>query len=312
MANSVTIVEANPLYLNGVGQTYEYDLNLDQINTDFQVRAAVTNKINVVTGLLLQGATSAVITLKSGTGKARKFTLSQNQYLPIFYQARLSEALIIQTDTATTSVIVQVMHISKVLLNAFMPLLAGGGSGGGSGGSSFNGVLAASEAHIGLVTGSTAIVSANFTRPADTSVYAIGDLIANSTTAGSVVPMSFDIARINDGPLSIRAARIEKTGTSITNAAARVHLYRTSPTVTNGDNGVWLSTKSGYLGALDVVIDKAFSDGAKGRGVPTTGAEIIALPTSGAKTIFGLLEARNTYTPGNAEVWTVELEAFRD
>jgi hypothetical protein len=35
------------------------------------------------------------------------------------------------------------------------------------------------------------IVSARFTRPSDTTAYASGDLVANSTTAGSVVPMSF-------------------------------------------------------------------------------------------------------------------------
>jgi hypothetical protein len=32
-----------------------------------------------------------------------------------------------------------------------------------------------------------ALASASFTRPADTTAYASGDLVANSTTAGSVV-----------------------------------------------------------------------------------------------------------------------------
>ena len=35
--------------------------------------------------------------------------------------------------------------------------------------------------------------SQSFTRPGDTTPYASGDLVANSTTAGSVVPLTFTI-----------------------------------------------------------------------------------------------------------------------
>ena len=36
------------------------------------------------------------------------------------------------------------------------------------------------------------IVTATLTRPADTTAYASGDLVANSTTAGSVTPLTFN------------------------------------------------------------------------------------------------------------------------
>ena len=57
------------------------------------------------------------------------------------------------------------------------------------------------------------IATASFTRPADTTAYASGDLVANSTTAGSVIPMTFVIRPENRGSM-IRRARIKKSGTS--------------------------------------------------------------------------------------------------
>jgi hypothetical protein len=76
------------------------------------------------------------------------------------------------------------------------------------------------------VGGFTARPSATFTRPADTNVYASGDLVANSTTAGSVAPMAFTIGRdaLGKGGM-VRRVRLRKSGTSITNASFRLHLY---------------------------------------------------------------------------------------
>lgn len=41
----------------------------------------------------------------------------------------------------------------------------------------------------GDASGAVALIAASFTRPADTAAYAVGDLVANSTTAGSVAAM---------------------------------------------------------------------------------------------------------------------------
>jgi hypothetical protein len=110
--------------------------------------------------------------------------------------------------------------------------------------------------------------SANFTRPADTTAYASGDLVANSTTVGSVVPLTFSPCTKGAGrSAQIRRVRISKTGTSITNTTVRVHLFNVLPTVsTNGDNGaITIATgAAGYLGQVDVVINQAFTDGAAG------------------------------------------------
>lgn len=151
--------------------------------------------------------------------------------------------------------------------------------------------------------------SANFTRPSDTTAYASGDLVANSTTAGSVTPMSWPVSRVAGSGGMIRRARIRKSGTGITNASFRLHLYSVAPTAANGDNGAWsTSGAANYLGAIDVTVDKAFTDGAAGNGAPNAGSEI----NFTSDTVYGLLEARGAYPPASAEVFTVDLEVLRN
>lgn len=154
----------------------------------------------------------------------------------------------------------------------------------------------------GLITATGTI-----TRPADTTAYASGDLVANSTTAGSVTPLSFDLARNKAGSGTIQRVVIRKSGTGVTNSSFRVHFYESAPSVTNGDNGDWVSTASGYIGNVDVAVDKAFSDGAAGSGVP--GAPIRFKAGAGSKKIYALVEARGAYTPASAEVLTVAVQA---
>lgn len=152
-------------------------------------------------------------------------------------------------------------------------------------------------------------VTASFTRPNDTTAYTAADLVANSTTAGSVVPMTFSFADWLQGGM-IRRARIIKSGTSTTNALFDLHLYRVSTmTFANGDNGAWSTDKaSDYTGRISVSVDKAFTDGAMGVGVPVSGTEI----NFGAAAYYGVLEARAAYTPSANEVFTVSLEVIFD
>lgn len=162
------------------------------------------------------------------------------------------------------------------------------------------------------VAGVVSRPTATFTRPADTTAYAVGDLVANSTTAGSVTPLQFTVARSAAGSGMIRRARIRKTGTNVTNAIFRLHLYNVSPTASNGDNGAWLTNQAAeYVGSFDLTLDKAFTDGAAGNGIPSVGFEVNFKLPSGT-VLFGLLEARAVYTPASAEVFLVELEVLQN
>lgn len=165
-----------------------------------------------------------------------------------------------------------------------------------------------------LAVGTIANPSDTFTRPADTTAYASGDLVANSTTSGSVLPLTFNVARNTGGSLMVRRARLRKSGAGITNASFRLHLFRAAPaTVTNGDNGAFsVSGVADYLGAIDITVDRAFTDGASGHGVPVVGSDICVKLGAGVSTIRGLLEARGAYTPGSAEVFAVELDVLQN
>lgn len=162
------------------------------------------------------------------------------------------------------------------------------------------------------VAGVLATPSASFTRPADTAPYAAGDLVANSTTAGSVTPMSWTVALAAGGTFSIAAARIRSSSTSLTNASYRVHLYASAPTPSNGDNGTWLTDDvADYLGAIDVTLDRAFTDGSFGVGTPI-GRPYIHTDLPSGTTVRGLVEARAARTPASGEVITVTLEVLQN
>lgn len=161
-------------------------------------------------------------------------------------------------------------------------------------------------------------ISASFVRPSDTTAYAAGDLVANSTTAGSVIPLAFaNVVRTAGDCLRIERVRIEKSSTSLTNASFRLHLFEASPTPTVGDNGVYnsagvLATNNvlNMVGTFPVTMIWSGSDGAMGIGVPTTGSGATASPTSGT-TLFGLLEVTAAYTPVSGETFYVVLEGYR-
>lgn len=159
------------------------------------------------------------------------------------------------------------------------------------------------------------IPSASFSRPADTTAYASGDLVANSTTAGQVAPLSWAAARNLGGSGLIRRARLRKSGLTVTAASFRLHLYAASPTCANGDNGVWSTNQATYLGSLDLDMSgsngRVFTDGAEVIGIPNVGSEISFALASG-QTIYGLLEARGAYTPASGETFTVDLEIHQN
>lgn len=151
--------------------------------------------------------------------------------------------------------------------------------------------------------------SATFTRPADTTAYSIGDLVANTTTAGSVTPLSFQLGNMfAQGAFRLTRVRISKSGTTATNANFRLHLYQSSPVCANGDNGAWSTSKAAdWLGNVDVTSMLAFTDGCCGTGSAAAGSELFVRLSAGS-IVYGLLEAKAAYTPANAETFTVTLE----
>src|SRR6266566_5156773 len=97
---------------------------------------------------------------------------------------------------------------------------------------------------------SIVVAQASFNRPADTNAYSSGDLVANSTTAASVVPLSFTAALTSGGSFIIRRARLMKSDLSVINAKFVLHLYGADPSassgIATGDNGAWSTKEATY------------------------------------------------------------------
>ena len=140
---------------------------------------------------------------------------------------------------------------------------------------------------------------ASFTRPADTTAYGAGDLVANSTTAGSVVPMDFKFVGPSVGGWLSSVQMTHSTAT-VANSTFRLWLMSALPTVTNGDNGALAGiTAANVIGTVALTVDQAagFAHGL------TLVARGVWIPPR----CWGLLQATAAYAPGNAEVFRLAL-----
>ena len=166
---------------------------------------------------------------------------------------------------------------------------------------------------------------ATFNRPADAVAYAVGDLIANSTTAASVTPLSFTAGRF-DAQGVLRNANILVTSIRlIANTGAPAILPRASlyglagPFAAAGypaDNAV-LRGATGALTQSALELEQIVGDvsawtqaGASLAYADIIPAVPVPLVADAAGIVRGLLEARNAATPTSGLTYTVILRGL--
>lgn len=156
--------------------------------------------------------------------------------------------------------------------------------------------------------------ASSFTRPANTTAYAANAAVANSTTAGSVTPISITVADINDAPFSVYRAQLSTTCTGLAGIGFRIYFFNASPTPGAGDGATFTCPTTNliatYSGTFITVSGSAtqFSNGAVAFFTPEVGTFNITKPTSGAKTIFALLQTLQAFTPSSASTFTLSIE----
>ncbi|MBD3262654.1 MAG: hypothetical protein GF334_13455 [Candidatus Altiarchaeales archaeon] len=149
-------------------------------------------------------------------------------------------------------------------------------------------------------TGLIKKVTDSFSRPANTTAYTAGDLVANNTTPGSVVPLTFNTGR---GGIRIKGASITKTDeTDVSNAEFSLHLFGSSPTVGNGDNGSLSYDFSDKFADIDFATMVAATDVAW---AISTGTDYNFYTAGG--NLYGLIEADAAYGPASGETFSVTL-----
>lgn len=188
------------------------------------------------------------------------------------------------------------------------------------------------------VGGFTPDAYAEFTRPNDTTAYAAGDHITDTTTASSVVPLRFPAIRTDNGSGVFTGARLIKSTDTTTNASFRLWLFAAQPFAAAGypaDNAAITFTYASmarFLGYIDFTtfIDAgsmAVAEGLMGRSVapfskryvndssnPAVDASSTSgiLPVPASKLIYGMLEARAAYAPGAQEQFRIWVDVQSD
>lgn len=154
---------------------------------------------------------------------------------------------------------------------------------------------------------------AGFTRPADTTPYAEGDLIANSVTAGSVSGIAFAGATKTGAGGSGQISKVKFRTSAVIAQAIRVHFLKTNHAVTNGDNGALLFTSldiDNYIGSVDI------SAVASGRDSIGSGGSILVSKAleqpldyelASGDTIYAFIQALAAFTPGNAATYGLDV-----
>jgi len=158
-------------------------------------------------------------------------------------------------------------------------------------------------------------LSATLTRPANTTAYAQYDLVADSTSAAAATPI-LNAVRAAGECFRWEGARLRTPNPAAKGKTFRLHLWRTLPTLTVQDNGIFnptgagvltVSDIAGYVGYVDVTLTEAGVAGASGRG-DLAGART-ATPSSGTS-LWVTVEQRDAagYTPVSAEAFSIVLE----
>jgi hypothetical protein len=171
------------------------------------------------------------------------------------------------------------------------------------------GAGAAGENHLGEVGGNEVVVSAAFARPADVAAYASKDVVSNSTSAPIVLTFA-NLARVNAGSGYLVKARLESDQATNT-ARFRLHLYHTAPTPIN-DNAAFTilwANRAKRVGTID--FDALQTEGAGSDAAYSANKDVrLAFACDAAsRTLYGVLETLDPFTPASGQNFFVELAA---
>ena len=158
-----------------------------------------------------------------------------------------------------------------------------------------------------------------FRRPANTTQYAAGDLVANSDAAAGFTPMEFDLGNVTSGVIGF--VRMFKSGSTATLATFSLHLFTKMPVVTSGGDNEALTID----GSRDLIgtIACDMSTGSFTYGgdlskrfqvLQGTNPSLFAFDLGSIRNpkLYGLLEATAAYTPASAEEFMATLEIGDD
>ena len=138
----------------------------------------------------------------------------------------------------------------------------------------------------------------DFTRPANTTAYAAGDVVNGAGTVPIAIPVG-----VNGG--EITQVRLTKSTETLTLATFRVHFFSASFTIA-ADNAIFATghaNRATYLGFVDLPI--MVNDGT-GSNFAFTKDDDVRIPFNG-ETVYAVITALAAYVPASAEVFNISI-----
>jgi len=155
------------------------------------------------------------------------------------------------------------------------------------------------------------VVRASFTRPANTTAYAAGDVVNGD---GVLVPVTVaGAARRDGGSGVIEYVALETNNVTVTNGTFRVHFFNASH-ATAADNAAFASlhaNRAAYVGFADLTI--LVADSASATGAQTqVDVNIPFVCASDDDDLYAVVVATGAYTPASGQVFQLTVGVRRD
>lgn len=166
--------------------------------------------------------------------------------------------------------------------------------------------------------GAHALVTATITRPANTTQYASGDIVTDTTGTAGAIEFS-DCARVGGGGGRVTHAIVSSSANQGTKPTLKLYLFDDEPT-SEADNELWDPTDAEVADILGVITLAQANWETAGYTAGTSGSSFIAVTglnipfecEAGSTDLYGLLVERATYAPVSGEVFTIRLGVEQD
>lgn len=159
----------------------------------------------------------------------------------------------------------------------------------------------------------TKTVDVSFTRPADTTTYASGDTMCNSTSAPTIMTLA-NMASGNGGGGIIQGITFIDSVYGATNLPEfDLYLFDTAPVMQN-DNAAFAASDSEMLACVGVVRFPAALNSPAGANSVTDLDNISKSYNcaAGSTSLYAIMVARNAYAPSSGEVFKFRFHILQD
>lgn len=165
-----------------------------------------------------------------------------------------------------------------------------------------------------VTTGTLVQIANSKTRPNDANTYAAGDVINESTSAGTVYTFT-GCARAVGGSGIILSATLDDSANQTLKLQAELWLYSASPASTGNDNAAFAPADNvNPIAVIPIGVPYVGNAAAAGSGNVTLTSGIVnqSFLCAADANLYGVLVARNAYIPINQEVFNIRLLIAQD